>query len=499
MLSKISKLSNLRYGTSFLMKYNFAQKYPLSKEEPRFLESLHQTFDAAGDLTKVSKERLELYKQCDLVLKVRLPIVRDNGKVDFISAYRAQHKRHRLPTKGGFRFEKNLNLQEIEALACLNTVKCAVHDLPFGGAKGGIAINPKEYSVRELEDIVRRYCLELTKKSFIGAAVDVPGPDFGTSAREMAWMKDTYMNLKGHQDINALACVTGKPISQGGIEGRSNATALGLLYASKEFVDNAEFMGKLGLKAGFEGKSIIIQGFGKVGYGVAKAFVERGAKLVGVVEQDGSIYNPNGIDPEKLYRYRSLKQTIKTYPIGQQFEDDSAFYKECDILIPCALENAIHKGNADKINCKLVIEASNGATSKLGEDILLTRNIAVLPEVITSGGGLVVSYFEWLKNLDHMRPGRMVKRWEEKSKHKLLSLIEKKSHIKFDLSGTHAELLRGPSEADIVESALEDVMHSVAINIQKIAKERKTTLRLAAYVDAIEKIHTCYEEAGITL
>jgi glutamate dehydrogenase (NAD(P)+) len=501
MLSKFTKLANLKGMSPLWSKYCFSEAKPrvLDDEEPRFLEMLHNYFDAAGELTKINKDKLELYKQCDIVIKLRVPIIRDNGKIEFIPCYRAQHKRHRLPTKGGTRFSDKVNLQEVEGLAALNTIKCAILELPFGGAKGGIAIDPKKYSAKEIEDVTRRYTLELAKKNFIGAAVDVPGPDFGSSAREMAWMKDTYMNFQGHHDINALACVTGKPLSQGGIAGRSDATSLGVYYATKEFLENPIFCETYKINPGYKGKKLIVQGFGKVGYGIAKNMVKGGAKLVGVVEAEGSIYNPNGIDPDKLYRYRTLKQSVVTYPIAELYKDDSVFYKECDILVPAALEGAIHKGNAHKINCKILVEASNGPTTFLAEEILTKRGIAVLPDILVSGGGLVVSYFEWLKNLDHMRPGRMSKRWEERSKTNLLKLIESKSNIKFDLEGKHAELLRGPNESDIVETALEDAVGSAVKTITKKAKDRGISLRMAGYVDAIEKLHQAYEEAGITL
>jgi len=501
MLSKFSKLATYRGIVPVWTKYNFSEAAPPLNdgEEPRFLEMLHQFFDEAGELANIPKDKLELYKQCDMVLKVRLPLIRDNGKIEFIPAYRAQHKRHRLPTKGGIRFNESINLQEMEGLAALNTIKCAVCDLPFGGSKGGIAINPRKYSPREIEDLTRRYTLELAKKNFIGAAIDVPGPDFGTSAREMAWMKDTYMAIQGHTDINALACVTGKPISQGGIHGRSEATSLGVFYAAREFIEDKEFMDKLGLTTGYKGKTFILQGFGKVGYAIAKKMVSAGAKLIGVVEADGSLYNEHGIDPDKLYRYRTLKQTIASYPIGDAFSDDRVMYMKCDILIPAALEKAIHKDNADKIQCKLLIEASYGPTTYLAEQILLKKGIAILPDVLVAGGGLVVSYFEWLKNIDHRRPGRLGKRWEEKAKLNLIKLIESKVGIKFDLQGKHAELLKGPEEIDIVESALEDVMANAVKTVRKTAAENNTSLRLGAYIDAIRKIHRCYEDAGLTI
>lgn len=274
---------------------------------------------------------------------------------------------------------------------------------------------------------------------------------------------------------------------------------MGVFYAAGEFINDEATMKKHGLTPGFKGKRIIVQGFGKVGYNAAKYIVAAGAKLVGVVEHDGSLYNSNGIDPEKLYRYRTHKQTISTYPIGDTYQNDEVLYKECDFLVTAALDNVITKDNANKINAKVVIEASNGPTTQIAEEILEKRNILVLPDVLLSGGGLAVSYFEWLKNLDHMRPGQLSKRWEEKSKLKLINIIEESTKAKFDIDGKHSALLAGPREEDIVHTALEDVMSSAAKEVKKVAEEKKISLRLASFVYAIERIDLAYREAGITI
>jgi len=476
------------------------QDAPKIEDEPRFLEMVHQYFDVAGSFTTIPKDKLEIYKQCSVVLKVRLPLVRDNGKMEFIPAYRAQHKHHRLPVKGGTRYSEHIDLQEVEALSCLMTLKCAVVELPYGGGKGGIKVDPSKYSAREIEDLTRRYTLELAKKNFIGAAIDVPGPDMGTGAREMSWMKDTYTVFYGHNDINATACVTGKPLSQGGIKGRVESTGLGVYFAVREFLKDKELMDKYKIDHnGYKGKTIIVQGFGNVGYFASKFMVESGAKLTGVVEYEGSIYNPEGIDPEKLLEFRRTKGTILNYPGAETFKDDAAFYKPCDIAIPAAVEKSVNKQNAGKFQCKILAEAANGPTTIGAEDILMNKGVLVLPDILLNAGGVTVSYFEWLKNLDHMRPGRLVKRWEEKSKLNLLKIVADKTKTDLQLDTIDPSLLKGPSELDIVYSGLEEVICSAVEETVTTSKKLNCPFRIAAYVNAIEKVHKVYEESGYAL
>jgi len=499
MISKFSKLFAPKSLTKYTSSYSFASSQQ-TDTEPRFLEMVQQYFDLAGSYTNIPQDKLELYKQCDVVIKMRLPLIRDNGKIEFIPAYRAQHKHHRLPVKGGTRYSDHIDLQEVEALSSLMTLKCAVVELPYGGAKGGIKINPRNYSAREIEDLTRRYTLELAKKGFIGAAIDVPGPDMGTGAREMAWMKDTYMAFYGHTDINATACCTGKPISQGGINGRVESTGLGVFFAVREFLKDAELLGKYGIKeTGYPGKTIIIQGFGNVGYYASKYMTEAGAKVIGVVEYNGSIYNPEGIDPEKLLEYKNSKGTIYGFPGCESFQDDSAFYKPCDILIPAAVERSVNKHNAHKFQCKILAEAANGPTTLAGEEILLSKGVLILPDILLNAGGVTVSYFEWLKNLDHIRPGRMIKRWEEKSRRNLIEVINQATGLNIQIDEKQADMLRGPTELDIVYSGLEEVMCSAVEETKTTAKRLGVNLRIAAYVNAIEKVHLSFEESGIVL
>jgi len=504
MLKRISNLYAFK-RVSLLYSKPLYQMSTLQSEEfdvseDKLLAQVHHHFDLAGALTNIPADKLEVYKQCNTVLKLRIPLIRDNGKIEFIPAYRAQHKHHKLPTKGGVRFSENVNIQEMEALSCLNTLKCAVLDLPFAGAKGGIAIDPRKYSLREIEDITRRYTIELAKRGFMGPAIDVPGPDFGTTAREMAWMKDTYVGYFGHKDINSVACVTGKPLSQGGIAGRTEATAMGIFYAVRELLNDQKLLEKHGIKEiGLEGKTFIVQGFGKVGSHLAKYMVQAGAKMIGVVEREGSIYSAEGIDPEKLSRYRALKNTVCNYPNVETYPDDSVFYKTCDILVTAALEQAVNKHNAHKIDCKILAEAAYGPTSIAAEDILSRKNVLILPDILINGGSLIVSYFEWLKNLDHLTPGKLIKRWDLKTKLNLLAILESTGKMKFSDEQETAEYLRGAEEIDIVQSSLEDLTITAVNKIKEIAHKENVSLRIAAYKDAIEKIHEAYEGSGFSM
>lgn len=466
--------------------------------EPRFLEMVLEYIDLAASHTQISKDWIEVYKRCDTTLKINIPLIRDNGKVEFISAYRAQHKRHRLPTKGGTRYAPDVELQEVEALASLMTFKCAVVDLPYGGAKGGIRINPRDYSAREIETLTRRYTVELAKKGFIGAAIDVPGPDMGTGEREMTWMKDSYQFFVGHQDINASACCTGKMLSNGGIRGRTEATGLGVYYVMREFAKDAKIMEKAGLPAGLKDKTFIVQGFGNVGYWASKFLVEDGAKLIGVVEFDGSVYDPNGIDPDALNKYKQEKGTIHGFA-DQNFKDDSVLYMPCDFLIPAAKEKALNKENAHKIQCKILAEAANGPTTRNAEKILEQNGIMIWPDILCNAGGVTVSYFEWLKNLEHVRPGRLIRRWEEKGKYSLLAIIAEKTGVAHDLSADQRHSLRGPSELDIVYSGLEEIMCTAVQETIATAKRLNVSYRIAVYVNALNKLHIVYQDSGISM
>jgi len=333
-----------------------------------------------------------------------------------VTCYRAQHSTHKLPVKGGTRYSPHVDLQEVEALASLMTFKLAIADVPFGGAKGGVKIDPKTLSSAELERVTRKYTMELIKKNFIGAAVDCLGPDMGTNEQVMTWIKDTYQQIKGEQDINSEGCCTGKFIQQGGIKGRAESTGLGVFYAIKELLNTQSFVDKVGLTLGCQDKTFVVQGFGAVGYWASKFLEKEGAVITTVCEYNSAIHNPEGLNVQAVKDYMVANGTLDGYPgaTEQNIVDPLSFMsKKCDGLIPAATEKSIHNGNVDSLDCKAVFEGANGPTTYSAEANLTARGIVVAPDMLVNGGGVTCSYFEWLKNLDHVAPGKMTKKYEE--------------------------------------------------------------------------------------
>ena len=503
---RTSTLSALRLSGARPLAPVVARAYsasPSSAEadgELRFLDMVRLNFDRAAKLIKCDPNVLEVIKQCNTVIRFRFPIRRDDGSIESITAYRAQHKHHRLPVKGGVRFALEVELQEVEALAGLMTYKCAVVDVPFGGAKGGVKIDPRKYSVPELERITRRYTMELAKKGFIGPGVDVPAPDLGTSAREMAWMKDTYQMLFGQNDINAMGCVTGKPLSQGGIAGRTEATGLGVFYGIREFLAHADIQKKLGRTGGkgVEGLTFVVQGLGNVGFYASKFLTAAGAKCIAVSEYNSAAYNPDGLDIEALNKHRLATGTLEGFPGATRTSPNSkeALEIECDVLIPAALECQVNAHNASRIKAKFVAEAANGPVTPYADDELARRGIIVIPDMMLNAGGVTVSYFEWLKNISHVRFGRLTKKWEERSKR---DLIENFAPGGLADSEIVRKTLQGPSEIDIVYSGLEETMINAMREILSISRELNCSLREAAFVCSIRKIYAVYQDAGLTI
>jgi len=305
-------------------------------------------------------------------------------------------------------------MQETEALSALMTLKLSVHNIPYGGAKGGVKIDPRKYSERELLRATRRYTLELAKKNFIGAGIDVPGPDLGTNEQIMNCMKDTYTTLYGEKDVNSVGCVTGKSVSQGGIEGRTESTGLGVFYGIREVCNNEALAEKHGFELGIKDKTFIVQGLGNVGFYASKFLMQSGAKLIGVVEWNSAVYNEEGLDPEDLIAYKNKNKTLAGYSRAQSYGANQNFMEvmnnKCDILIPAAVERSIHLGNAEKLQCKILGEAANGPTTVGANEILEKRNILVIPDLVLNAGGVTVSYFEWLKNLEHKQLGLLIRR-----------------------------------------------------------------------------------------
>jgi glutamate dehydrogenase (NAD(P)+) len=464
----------------------------------QFFESVSRNFAKASVHTNLSRGILDQIKACNTVLRMRYP-VRIGDDVEVIEAYRVQHSHHRMPTKGGIRFAMSVDQEEVMALAALMTYKCALVDVPFGGAKGGIKIDPKKYTVEQLERITRRYTAELVYRNMIGPGIDVPAPDYGTGPREMSWILDTYKTMK-HGELDGIACVTGKPVSMNGIKGRDEATGRGVFYGLREMVSIEEDMKKLGLTKGMAGKKIAVQGLGNVGSHTARICQHEGdAKIVAIAEYEGSIYNPDGIDIDKLIEHRKTTGTIMNFagakPLPNRMD---ALEVDCDILIPAALENQITAENAPRIKAKIIAEAANGPVTADANEILIKKGVWILPDMYINAGGVTVSYFEWLKNLSHVRFGRMTKRFEHNMYNNLVDTIEKYTG-KSVTERERSILTKGPDEIDLVRSGLEETMITAyhSIRDQWLAQPEIEDMRTAAFVVAINKVGSDYAQLGI--
>ncbi|MGG9961284.1 Glu/Leu/Phe/Val family dehydrogenase [Ferruginibacter sp. SUN106] len=462
-----------------------------------FFHSVEQSFDKAAKFTTWDSGLLEQIKQCNSVLRMHFP-VKVNDKIEVIKAYRVQHSHHKAPCKGGIRYSPEVNLDEVMALAALMTFKCAIVNVPFGGAKGGITIDPKKYTAYDLEKITRRYTAELVKKNFIGPGIDVPAPDYGTGEREMAWIVDTYQSLKPGE-IDAAGCVTGKPITQGGVRGRKEATGLGVFFGIREVCNMEDVMKKQGLTVGVVGKRVVVQGLGNVGYHSAKFFREAGSKVIALAEYEGAIFNEDGLNEDEVFQHRKKTGSILNFPGATNLAKSSdALELECDILIPAALENVINGDNAPRVKAKIVGEAANGPCTPEADEEFTRRGILCVPDMYLNAGGVTVSYFEWLKNLSHVRYGRLEKRFAENLNGHILGQIE-------ELSGKTVSkkerdfIMHGPEEQDLVHSGLEETMITATREIMQIWKDNPTIpdMRTAAYVSAINKVAQSYNELGI--
>jgi len=462
-----------------------------------FFQSVEKSFDKAAKFTSWDPGILEQIKQCNSVLRMHFP-VKVNDKIEVIKAYRVQHSHHKAPCKGGIRYSPEVNLDEVMALAALMTFKCAIVNVPFGGAKGGITIDPKKYTAYDLEKITRRYTAELVKKNFIGPGIDVPAPDYGTGEREMAWIVDTYQSLKPGE-IDAAGCVTGKPVTQGGVRGRKEATGLGVFFGIREVCNMEDVMKKQGLTVGVVGKTVVVQGLGNVGYHSAKFFREAGAKVIALAEYEGAIFNADGLNEEEVFQHRKKTGSILNFPGATNFaKNTDALELECDILIPAALENVINEENAPRVKAKIVGEAANGPCTPEADEEFTRRGILCVPDMYLNAGGVTVSYFEWLKNLSHVRYGRLEKRFAENLNGHILGQIE-------ELSGKTVSqkerdfIMHGPEEQDLVHSGLEETMITATREIMQIWKDNPSIpdMRTAAYVSAINKVAQSYNELGI--
>jgi glutamate dehydrogenase (NAD(P)+) len=463
-----------------------------------FLDQVNRIFDRAAGLTGHDPALLRQIKVCNAVMSVAFPVRRDDGTLEVIDGWRAQHSHHKLPTKGGIRFAPDVHAEEVMALAALMSYKCAIVDVPFGGAKGGIRIDGSKYSVGELERITRRYTFELVRKNFIGPGLDVPAPDYGTSPREMAWIADTYTSLRPGE-LDGLACVTAKPLAQGGIRGRVQATGLGLFYGVREICRDGKLMQSLGLSTGLGGKRVVVQGLGNVGYHAAKFIADAGAVLVGLAEREGAIANPDGLDLEAVMAHRKATGSLLDFPGAKNLARTiDALELPCDLLVPAALELQITEENAPRILARMIVEGANGPTTPEADAILQQRGVLVIPDIYINAGGVTVSYFEWLKNLEHVRFGRMEKRFDEAAFGRLVSAMEDATGKRFS-EGERRKLAMGAGEEDLVKSGLEETMvtawHAISQTRARLGDAVDT--RTAAFVLSIDKIAVSYKDLGI--
>ena len=464
----------------------------------RFEDNVNAYFDHAAKFCKHAPGLLSQIRTCNSVYSFAFPVRHADGAIEVVHAWRAEHSHHKLPTKGGIRFSPQVDESEVKALAALMTYKCALVDVPFGGAKGAVQIDPSRYTVEQLERITRRYTHELDRKQFIGPGIDVPAPDYGTGEREMSWIADTYGQLHTGE-LEALACVTGKPVTEGGIHGRREATGRGLMYALCEACRSVEDMTTLGLSPGLEGKRLVVQGLGNVGYHTAKFCRESGAIIVALAEREGAIFNAKGLNEDEVLNFRKRTGSILGFPGATDIlRSADALELECDVLVPAALENVLTSENAARIKARIILEGANGPTTPEADEVFRKKGILVIPDVYANAGGVTVSYFEWLKNLSHVRLGRMDRRRQAATELRLLRAIEVATGRKFS-QVERDSFVKVTDELAIVNSGLEDTMIVAYQDIREALRRQPDIgdLRTAAFVTAINKVAIVYEELGI--
>lgn len=472
-------------------------------QEPSFRESVDLMFNRASKLMDLSPGLEQKIRVCNSTYTVRFG-VRLRGKIETFTGYRSVHSEHMEPVKGGIRYALSVHQDEVEALAALMTYKCALVETPFGGSKGGLCIDPRQWDEHELEQITRRFAYELIKRDLIHPAQNVPAPDMGTGEREMAWIADQYARMNT-TDINAKACVTGKPPHAGGIQGRVEATGRGVQYALREFFRHKEDMAKAGLTGSLDGKRVIVQGLGNVGYHAAKFLSEEdGCKVIAVIERDGALMDPKGLDIEDVRQWMNKHGGLAGYPNASHVADGGPVLEEaCDILIPAAMEGVINLSNAERIKAPLVIEAANGPVTFGADEILRRKGCVIIPDMYANAGGVTVSYFEWVKNLSHIRFGRMQRRAEEARSRLLVEELERLSSDK-GLGWTLAEdfkdrFLTGSDELALVRSGLDDTMRTAYQAMRQVWHSRQDVedLRVAAYIVAIDRVAKTYRSKGL--
>jgi glutamate dehydrogenase (NAD(P)+) len=473
------------------------------RNEPTFRESVDLMFNRAVALMDLPPGLEEKIRVCNATYTVRFG-VRLRGQIQTFTGYRSVHSEHMEPVKGGIRYASAVNQDEVEALAALMTYKCALVEAPFGGSKGGLRIDPRQYDEHELEQITRRFAYELAKRDLIHPSQNVPAPDMGTGEREMAWIADQYARMNT-TDINARACVTGKPLNSGGIAGRVEATGRGVQYALQEFFRHPDDKEKAGLSGSLEGKRVIVQGLGNVGYHAAKFLAEEdGAIITGIIERDGALFNPDGLDVEAVYSWIKGRGGVTGFPDAAHTAEGAAVLEEeCDILIPAALEGVINLENANQIKAPLIIEAANGPVTAGADDILRVKGTVIIPDMYANAGGVTVSYFEWVKNLSHIRFGRMQRRQEEARHQLVIDELERLDRYLGDAWSMSPDFkrkyLRGADELELVRSGLDDTMRIAYQSMREVWHQNDAVddLRTAAYLVAIGKVAASYRAKGL--
>jgi glutamate dehydrogenase (NAD(P)+) len=471
--------------------------------EPSFRQSVDIMFNRAAALMDLSPGLEEKIRVCNSCYTVRFG-VRLRGRIHTFTGYRAVHSEHMEPVKGGIRYAPNVNQDEVEALAALMTYKCALVETPFGGSKGGLTIDPREWEEEELERITRRFAYELIKRSLIHPSQNVPAPDMGTGEREMAWIADQFRRMNT-TEIDARACVTGKPLNAGGIHGRVEATGRGVQFALREFFRHPDAVAAANLEPGLRGKRVIVQGLGNVGHHAAKFLQEEDdCRIVGIIERDGAILDAGGLPVERVKAHLAEHGGVRGFP-GAAYVPNGpeALEAECDILIPAAFEGVINLSNAESIRAPLIVEAANGPITAGADEILRRKGVVIIPDLYANAGGVTVSYFEWVKNLSHIRFGRMERRREE-ARHQLLvdelERLSKDVGVGWTLSPDFKQrYLRGADELELVRSGLDDTMRIAYQSMHEVWRGRKDVpdLRTAAYIVSIGRVASSYTALGL--
>ncbi|BCX03893.1 MAG: glutamate dehydrogenase [Candidatus Roseilinea sp.] len=390
------------------------QSRATEKKESAYATALAQ-FDRAAQILNLDPGLADTLRSCKRELTVNFPVKMDSGEVRRFTGYRVHHNTARGPTKGGIRYAPTVDLDEVRALAMWMTWKCAVVNIPYGGAKGGVVCNPKELSLRELEGLTRRYTTEISP--FISPEGDIPAPDMGTNPQIMAWIMDTYSMHRGY---SVPAIVTGKPINIGGSAGRFEATGRGILFTVREAYRTFGW--------DFDGISVVVQGFGNVGSITAQTAHEMGCKVIAVSDVQGGIYNPKGIDIPRLRRYMREHSTVQGFDGADKITNAELLELPCDVLVPAAMENQITRANADRIRARVVAEGANGPTTPEADEILMANNVLVIPDILCNAGGVVVSYFEWVQSLQQLF-------WEEDDvTHRLERIMVRSFHDVYEQS-----------------------------------------------------------------